>query len=87
MNSNRMKAVVCTKYGSPEVLQIKEIPKPIPKVNELSIKNFVTAVTGSDVLIRGADMPVLLGLMFRMMIGFRKPRMHACTGTCFCRRN
>lgn len=69
-----MKAVVCKKYGSPEVLEIKEIPKPIPKDKEVSIKNFVTAVTGSDVLIRSADMPVLLGLMFRLMIGFGKPR-------------
>ncbi len=69
-----MKAVVCKKYGPPEVLQFKEMPKPMPKDKEVCIKNFVTAVTGSDVLIRGADMPVLVGLMFRMMIGFRKPR-------------
>ena len=69
-----MKAVVCTKYGPPEVLQVKEMPKPQPKDNEVCIKNFATAVTGSDVLIRGADMPILLGLMFRMMIGLRKPR-------------
>ena len=69
-----MKAVVCKKYGPPEVLQFKEMPKPIPKDDEVCIKNFATAVTGSDVLIRGADMPFLLRLMFRMMIGFRKPR-------------
>ena len=69
-----MKAIVCTKYGPPEVLQFKEMPKPIPKDTEVCIKNFATAVTGSDVLIRGADMPVLVRLMFRMMIGFRKPR-------------
>ena len=69
-----MKAIVCKKYGLPEVLQFKEMPKPIPKDKEVCIKNFATAVTGSDVLIRGADMPLLLGLMFRIMIGFRKPR-------------
>ena len=69
-----MKAVVCTQYGPPDVLQVKEMPKPQPKDHEVCIKNFATAVTGSDVLIRGADMPLLLGLMFRMMIGFRKPR-------------
>ena len=69
-----MKAVVCTKYGPPDVLQFKDMPKPQPKDGEVCIKNFATAVTGSDVLIRGADMPVLQGLMFRMMIGFRKPR-------------
>ena len=69
-----MKAVVCKKYGPPEVLQFKEMPKPMPKDKEVCIKNFATAVTGSDVLIRGADMPVFVRLMFRMMIGFRKPR-------------
>ncbi len=69
-----MKAVVCNKYGPPEVLQYKEMPKPIPKDSEVCIKNFATAVTGSDVLIRSADMPILLKLMFQMMIGFRKPR-------------
>jgi NADPH:quinone reductase-like Zn-dependent oxidoreductase len=56
------------------VLQLKEMPKPQPRNHEVCIKNFATAVTGSDVLIRGADMPLLLGLMFRMMIGLRKPR-------------
>ena len=69
-----MKAVVCKKYGPPEVLQFKEMPKPMPKDKEVCIKNFATAATGSDVLIRGAYMPVLMGLMFRMMMGFRKPR-------------
>ena len=69
-----MKAVVCTQYGPPDVLQVKDMPTPQPKDHEVCIKNFATAVTGSDVLIRGADMPLLLGMMFRMMIGLRKPR-------------
>lgn len=69
-----MKAIICTKYGPPEVLQVKERSKPIPMDKEVCVKNFATAVTGSDVLIRGADMPFFLGLMFRMMIGFKKPR-------------
>lgn len=69
-----MKAIVCTKYGPPEVLHIKEVEKPIPKNDEVRIKIHTTAVTGSDVLIRGADMPFLTRMMFRMMIGFRKPR-------------
>lgn len=69
-----MKAVVCTKYGPPEVLQIREIPKPIPKDNEVCIKNYVTAVTGSDVLIRAANMPFFMKMMFQLMLGFGKPR-------------
>ncbi|WP_430933799.1 NAD(P)-dependent alcohol dehydrogenase [Saccharicrinis sp. 156] len=69
-----MKAFVCNKYGPPEVLKVKEMPKPVPKDNEVCIKNFATAVTGSDVLIRGADMPFFIRLMFQVMIGFKKPR-------------
>ncbi len=69
-----MKAVICTKYGPPEVLQFKEMPKPVPKEDEVCVKNFATAVTGSDVLVRSAGFPFFIELMFRMMIGFTKPR-------------
>jgi NADPH:quinone reductase-like Zn-dependent oxidoreductase len=69
-----MKAVVCNKYGPPEVLQVIDMPKPDPKVHEVCVKNFATAVTGSDVLIRNAYMPFFMRLMFRLMIGIRRPR-------------
>lgn len=69
-----MKAVVCKKYGPPSVLQLNELPKPVPKDNEVIIKNFASAVTGSDVLIRSANFPLIIGLMFRVVIGFTGPR-------------
>jgi NADPH:quinone reductase-like Zn-dependent oxidoreductase len=69
-----MKAVVCTKYGPPDVLRFQEMPKPQPKDDEVCVRNFATAVTGSDVLIRSISMSFFQGLMFRMMVGFRKPR-------------
>ena len=69
-----MKAIVCTKYGPPEVLQLKEVEKPTPRNNEVRIKIFATAVTSSDCLIRGSKVPLRLWLPMRLVIGFTKPR-------------
>jgi len=69
-----MKAIVCTKYGPPDVLQLKEVEKPIPKDNEVLIKIHATTVTKGDSEIRSHDFPGLLRLLMRLSIGFRGPR-------------
>ncbi|MFA6127725.1 MAG: NAD(P)-dependent alcohol dehydrogenase [Bacteroidales bacterium] len=69
-----MKAIICTKYGPPEVLQIRKVEKPIPKDNEVLIKIFATAVTASDIFIRSSKVSLSLIIPFRLMIGLRKPR-------------
>jgi NADPH:quinone reductase-like Zn-dependent oxidoreductase len=69
-----MKAIVCTQYGPPEVLQLKEVEKPTPRNNEVCIKIFATAVTASDIFIRGSQLPLNLWLAMRLMIGLTKPR-------------
>ena len=55
-----MKAIVCTKYGSPDVLQLKEVEKPAPKDNEVMISIYAATVTVGDCEIRRFDMPLWL---------------------------
>jgi NADPH:quinone reductase-like Zn-dependent oxidoreductase len=69
-----MKAIICTKYGSPEVLQIGQCKKPIPKKDEVLIKIYATSVTNSDIFIRGSNIPLLFMIPMRLMIGIKKPR-------------
>jgi len=70
----RMKVVICTKYGEPEVLQLRTIEKPIPKDNEILIKIVATSVTASDCIIRSLNLPTLLKVSARLALGFTKPR-------------
>ena len=69
-----MKAIVCTKYGPPEVLQLQEVEIPAPQKNEVRIKIFATAVTASDCIVRGFNVPSRLWLPMGLALGFSKPR-------------
>lgn len=69
-----MKAVICEKYGDPEVLKLGEVAKPTPNDNEICVKIQATAVTNSDIFIRGSKLPFPIIIPFRLMIGITKPR-------------
>ena len=69
-----MKAVLCTKYGPPDVLELKEVEKPTPKANEVLVKVFATTVTTGDCEIRRFQMPIWLWLPARIGFGLRGPR-------------
>lgn len=69
-----MKAIIWTKYGSPDVLQLSEIVKPTPKANEVLIKIHATTVTAGDCEARNLKMPILIRLPMRMYVGLRKPK-------------
>ena len=69
-----MKAIVCTKYGPPEVLQIQEVEKPTPKANEVLIKVYATSVTLYDCWQRSGIAPPGFGFLYKLATGFRKPR-------------
>lgn len=65
----KMKAVVCTKYGSPDFLQLREVEKPSPKDNEVLIKVYATPATTADSMMRRAD-----PFISRFFLGFNKPK-------------
>ena len=69
-----MKAIIQTKYGGPEVLQLKEVEKPTPKDNEVLIKIYATTVTSGMVRIRSFKVPLAFWLPARIALGIRKPR-------------
>lgn len=73
-NIKKMKGVVCTKYGPPEVLQIQELEKPVPKDNEVLVKVYATSVSAADSRVRSFDIPASFWLPARLMVGIRKPR-------------
>jgi NADPH:quinone reductase-like Zn-dependent oxidoreductase len=68
-----VKAIIWTKYGPPEVLQLQEVPKPIPKDGEVLIKIHAAAVTRGDCELRNMTLPVLYRLPMRLYMGFAKP--------------
>jgi len=69
-----MKAIVCTKYGPPEVLQLAQVEKPVPKDNEVLIKVYATSVTVSDCFVRSGKVNILQWIPMRIFVGFRRPR-------------
>jgi NADPH:quinone reductase-like Zn-dependent oxidoreductase len=75
-----MKAIVCTKYGPPDVLQLKEVDKPTPKNNEVLIRIYATTVTVGDVLTRSLTFPFRILVHFVFGLGRNKILGHELAG-------
>jgi len=76
-----MKAIVYTKYGSPDVLQVKEVEKPKPKDNEVLIKVHAAEVTKADCEMRSFNFQVKwFWLPLRVALGLIKPRKQILGG-------
>jgi NADPH:quinone reductase-like Zn-dependent oxidoreductase len=69
-----MKAIVWTKYGSPDGLQLQEIEKPVPRGNEVLVKVRATTVTAGDCEMRRLQLPLMLSFPMRLYAGLLKPK-------------
>ena len=71
-----MKAVIYTKYGPPDVLQLKEVAKPTPKDNEVLVKIHATTVTIGDTIMRSLNTPGprWQRIPARIYLGILKPK-------------
>jgi NADPH:quinone reductase-like Zn-dependent oxidoreductase len=71
-----VKAAVCTAYGPPEVLQVRDIKQPAPKHHDVLIKIYAAAVTASDGIVRGFKLARWspMGLAMGLALGFTRPR-------------
>src|SRR5215216_4139156 len=80
---SNMKAIVWTKYGSPDGLQLREVATPAPKDNEVLIKVYAATASTADTEFRRLKLPLLFAIPLRIYLGFRKPTRITILGTEF----
>lgn len=80
-----MKAAVCLRYGSPEQVEIRDVPNPEPKPHEVLIRVQATTVTSGDWRIRSLTIPLGMKTLLRLALGWNGPRQpilgSECVGT------
>jgi NADPH:quinone reductase-like Zn-dependent oxidoreductase len=78
-----MKAVIWTKYGSPDGLQLREVEKPTPKDNEVLIKIHAATASRADTEFRRLKLPLLFAIPIRLYLGLIRPTRIKILGTEF----
>jgi NADPH:quinone reductase-like Zn-dependent oxidoreductase len=69
-----MRAVICSRYGPPDVLELQQVDKPVPRDHEVLIKVRATTAHRGDVRIRAFDVPRGQRFMARLVLGFIRPK-------------
>jgi NADPH:quinone reductase-like Zn-dependent oxidoreductase len=69
-----VQAIICTRYGPPEVLRLEERVTPVPRKNEVRIRIRATTVTSSDCYVRGLRLSAAYRIMARLALGWKAPR-------------
>jgi len=75
-----MKAIVWTRYGPPDGLQLQEVEKPTPRENEVLVKIHATTVTAGDCEMRRLELPLMLSFPMRLYAGFLRPKRISILG-------
>jgi NADPH:quinone reductase-like Zn-dependent oxidoreductase len=72
----KMKAAVYEKFGPPEVVEIRDVPKPVPKDNEVLVRIYATTLSRGDSRMRSLDIPggKIARVLARLFLGIRGPR-------------
>jgi len=78
-----VKAIVWTRYGPPDVLQLREVVKPTPKDNEVLIKVHAATAATPDSELRRLKLPLFYAIALRLYIGFIRPTRIKIMGTEF----
>lgn len=74
INLRNMRAAICTGYGPPQLMVVRDVPKPKPGAKDVCIRVRAAALTTSDTRIRGLQFPRRLRVPLRAMLGIRAPR-------------
>jgi NADPH:quinone reductase-like Zn-dependent oxidoreductase len=69
-----MKAIICSEYGPPEVLQLRDVEQPVPRDDEVLVRIYATTVSSGDVTDRTGKVSAWAWLPTRLILGFRRPR-------------
>ena len=69
-----MRAAVCTRYGPPDVLELRELPIPVPETSEVRVRVLATAVSSSDCYMRGLRLSPAYRILERLVLGWNAPR-------------